>query len=99
MTLDARLLRVHGDFSEEMGATTECPVGDDVEMDVEPVEVLGAWTTCNFVFACFVFRNQPNFVECISWLGFMFNSTMIENFSINGYDKKCLRNLVYFQGV
>jgi hypothetical protein len=31
-----------------------------------------------------------NFVECISWLGFMFNSTMIENFTINGYDNKCL---------
>jgi len=36
-----------------------------------------------------------NFVECISWLGFMFNSTMNEN----GYDKRCLGNLVYFQGV
>jgi hypothetical protein len=40
--LDAGLLQVHGDHSEEIGATNECPVGDDAEMDAEPVEVPGA---------------------------------------------------------
>ncbi|CAK9221918.1 unnamed protein product [Sphagnum troendelagicum] len=33
---------VHGDYSEEIGAKIEHPVGDDAETDAEPVEVPGA---------------------------------------------------------
>jgi len=33
---------VHGDYSEEVGAKIERPVGDDAETEVEPVEVPGA---------------------------------------------------------
>jgi hypothetical protein len=40
--LDAGLLQVHGDYSEETGAKIERPVGDDAETDAEPVEVPGA---------------------------------------------------------
>ncbi len=75
MILDAGLLQVDGDCSEEIGATTECPVGDDAEMDVEPVEVLGASTTRNSVFACFVFRNQHKFcgMHFLAWIYVQFN--------------------------
>ncbi len=42
MILDAGLLQVHEDYSEEIGAKIERPVGDDAETDAEPVEVPGA---------------------------------------------------------
>jgi small subunit ribosomal protein S3Ae len=38
----AKLMEVHGDYSEEIGAKIEHPVGDDAETDAEPVEVPGA---------------------------------------------------------
>jgi small subunit ribosomal protein S3Ae len=37
-----KLMEVHGDYSEEVGAKIERPVGDDAETEVEPVEVPGA---------------------------------------------------------
>ncbi|CAK9873581.1 unnamed protein product [Sphagnum jensenii] len=37
-----KLMEAHGDYSEEIGAKIEQPVGDDAEMDGEPVEVPGA---------------------------------------------------------
>ncbi|CAM6050183.1 unnamed protein product [Sphagnum compactum] len=37
-----KLVEVHGDYSEEIGAKIERPVGDDAETDAEPVEVPGA---------------------------------------------------------
>ncbi len=40
--LRAAGLQVHGDYSEEVGAKIERPVGDDAETEVEPVEVPGA---------------------------------------------------------
>lgn len=33
---------MHGDYSEEVGTKIERPVGDDVEGDAEPAEVVGA---------------------------------------------------------
>jgi small subunit ribosomal protein S3Ae len=37
-----KLMEVHGDYSEEVGAKIERPVGDDAETEAEPVEVPGA---------------------------------------------------------
>jgi small subunit ribosomal protein S3Ae len=37
-----KLMEVHGDYSEEVGAKIERPVGDEAETEVEPVEVPGA---------------------------------------------------------
>jgi hypothetical protein len=40
--LDAGLLQAHGDYSEEISAKIEHPVGDDAETDAEPLKVPGA---------------------------------------------------------
>ncbi|KAH8968043.1 hypothetical protein BDL97_03G108900 [Sphagnum fallax] len=37
-----KLMEVHGDYSEEIGAKIEHPVGDDAETDAEPLKVPGA---------------------------------------------------------
>jgi small subunit ribosomal protein S3Ae len=37
-----KLMEVHGDYSEEVGAKIERPVGDDAEPETEAVEVPGA---------------------------------------------------------
>lgn len=38
----SKLMEVHGDYSEEVGAKIERPVGDDAEPEAEAVEVVGA---------------------------------------------------------
>lgn len=41
--MHVRNLQVHGDYTEEVGAKIERPVGDDAEPEaIEPVKVPGA---------------------------------------------------------
>ncbi len=100
MILDAGLLQVHGDYSEEIGAKIEHPVGDDAEKKqmLSLLRYLEPRQHATLYLPALCLQINRNFVECISWLGFMFNSTMIENFTINGYDKKMSRKFSLLPG-